>query len=516
MITNDVLTYIENEVKRGASHSEIMEAMVSAGWQRIEVAEAFRMVSERANPDKAGSPMIEMPIAVGMPREMTGLGLIPDMSKTQEDFKKSEVPAEPEKPEHHRLIPILIVFGIIVFGIGGYFLIGPLLNNSGKKIKNIITVVENTKSVQYSGDYEILAPAGMVFPDKVLQSSFGGIEARQSSATIKGTFFGVDDWFDSRSKKNEVKFSNKVSVQDNKTMDFSATSRLISNAFYAKLSESGAVFDSIIANQGANWIRYDGDTNIPVFAYGFFGGTNLYDRGFARELAPLLSEAISGGTEKLETGETVVKVKFTDSLVNYFSNVFLLSDRLEQSDNIGSKFTLTSLTEVPTGEITFDQNDIIKKAVVSFGYKTKEYTLPVHIRLTINYEKFNLPPAINIPPLVVAYSELVNRNAITDLPQVLQNFFSDVRTIASVYKGVNDGSFKGVCQKSGVDGESGTELTIPFVSAKVLASGYDNPVCTDTATAWSYYTHNPTGYYCTDSRGFSGKANKQPLGDKCN
>ncbi len=514
MITNELLTYIENEVNKGTAHGVIMEALVTAGWQRMEIAEAFRMIAERASPDKAGSPMIEMPIAVGLPKEATNIDL--KIEPTVVEVKTPEVFSKEIKPEHHRLIPILIVFGLVVFGVGGYFLLGPLLNSPNKKISRIVGVVENLKSIQYSGDYEITAPAGMVLTDKVLVSTFGGIDSRQVPATIKGTFLGVDDWFDSRAKKNEVKFTNKISVQGNKSMDFSATSRLISNAFYAKLSESSTVFDNTISNQGANWIRYDGEMNIPTFAYGFFGKTSLYDKGFARELASFLSDAIPGNSTNLPTGETIVTVRYADSIATYFSNIFLMSDRLEMSANIGSKFTFTAITELPTGEITFDQNDLIKKAVISFAYKTKEYSLPVRVRFTISYDHFDLSPTINIPPLVVSYSELENKNAATDLPEVLKSFFSDIRTVAGVFKGTNNNSFKGVCQKSGVEGETGTELTIPFISAKILASGFDNPICFDTATAWSLYTHNTTGYYCTDSRGFSGKANKQPLGDKCN
>jgi hypothetical protein len=209
-------------------------------------------------------------------------------------------------------------------------------------------------------------------------------------------------------------------------------------------------------------------------------------------------------------------VTYPNALVTYFGNIFQISDKLGQSANIGTKYTVTALTELPTGELTFGDDGVVKKAVIVFGYKTKEFTLPVHVRFTLSFDRFNLPPSINIPALVVPYAELTGKNAAADLPEALQGFFSDVRTIASVYKGVHDNSYKGVCQKSGLDGEEGTELTIPFVAAKVAASGYDAPVCYDTATAWSFYTRNPMGYYCTDSRGFSGKATRQPLGDKCN
>lgn len=582
MITNDLISYIENEVKRGVSHESINQALVTAGWKAIEVADALRIVSEREHNGQNGTTYIPSP-AAHIPQKETinqsavehTLNAVDAASHTElgilAQAKEHTPPMQPinpstpvlpvggfipnsgaeaafaevkvtetaqhapvasgatmgvggridsvdgKKPEHHGLLPVLIVFGLTVILGGGYFFLSPLLNNPAKKIQSITTVAETAKSIQYSGEYNITAPAGLIIPDKVLISSFGGIAMRQSQATMKGAFGGVDDRFDFRSKKNEVKLMTKIGIGGGTSMDFSVTSRLISNALYSKISESTTVFDQSLANQGANWIRFDEGMDVPAYAYGFFGGANLYSQGFSRTLAQYIGAAVAISNVKQSTGETVITVAYPDSIVSYFTSIFITGDKIGVTGNIGPKYPATSLTETPSGEITLAPDGTVMKAVISFGYKTKEYSLPVKVRFTIFYGLLNTPPVINIPSLVIPYSDLEKKNMITDLPEGLQGFFPDIRTITSVYKGINQNSYKGVCTKKGDEIENSTELTVPYVSSKVFSSGYTLPVCADTDTAWSYYTKDASGaYYCTDSRGFLGKAARQPLGDKCN
>ncbi len=556
MITNDIIIYIENEVKRGVSHEAIGEALVSAGWKALEVADALRIVTEREHTGTTGTPYTTVaaamlpqketinqaavthtldakpqdafhpdsqlhiaPVADMKPSEGLPMGgFIPGSNAALPEVKivEEKTVVEEKKPEHHKLLPVLIVFGVLILGVAGYFFLSPMLNNPGKKIATVTSLAETAKSIQYSGEYDITAPTGLIFPDRILISKYGGTSARQTTATIKGAFMGVDDWYDYKSKKNEVKFNTKINVAGAPTMDFSSTSRLIGNALYSKLSESAAIYDEKIANQGANWVRFDEGMDVPMYAYGFWGNANLYSQGFPRALAPYIAGVSVGASQKLPTGETVVSVRYPDAIVTYFNSIFITGDKLGVSGSIGSKYPVNSLTELPSGEITLGPDGVIKKAVMAFAYKTKDYTIPVRIRFTLSFDRFDTPPAINIPSLVVPFASLEKSDTLSNLPEGLQGFFSDVRTIASVYKGTNENSYKGVCSKKGEQTEESTELTVPYVSDKVFASGYEMPVCTDTDTAWSYYTHNASGYYCTDSRGFSGKAARQPLGDKCN
>ncbi len=557
MITNDIIIYIENEVKRGVSHDAISEALIAAGWKSLEVADALRIVTERAQNGTTGMPYIPVvaesmpekasinqdavqqtlsakPVNIINPESQIHIapvvpqtaedklpmgGFIPGSSAAMPEVKVVEtatVPAEKTEIEHKRLLPVLVVFAVLILGVGGYFFLSPILKNPAKKLASVVTLAENAKSIQYSGEYDIAAPAGMVFPDKVLVSTFGGTSARQTSTTLKGAFMGVDDWFDYKSKKNETKFTTKVQVASGNPIEFTATSRLISNALYVKLSESAAMFDDAIANQGANWVRFDEGMEIPTYAYGFFGSSPLYNQGFARSIAQYVSAATVGSTQNQANGDAVLYVRYPDSMVSYFSTLFVTSDKLGVSGSLGPKNPATSLTELPSGQITLGPDGRIKQAILTFAYKTKDYTIPVRVRFTLNYGQIDTAPAINVPSLVVGYADLNKNGAGSGLPEGLQGFFSDIRTIASVYKGINQGSYKGVCIRKGEATDASTELTIPYVSDKVFASGYELPVCTDTDTAWSYYTHDTTGYYCTDSRGFFGKAARQPLGDKCN
>lgn len=560
MITNDIIVYIENEVKRGVSHEAISEALVAAGWKSLEVADALRVVSERALSGATGTPYV--PVAAEMlparesinqnavketleakaPTAAGGMvnpesqihiapfvpqtaedrlpigGLIPNSNIAVPEAAITETSSEKiaDKPEHHRLLPVLIVFGVIVLGVASYFFLSPIINNPSKKIANVSSVVEGAKSVQYSGEYEVNAPAGLVLPDKILISNFGGTAARQSNATMKGAFMGVDDWFDYKSKKNEVKFITKINVGSGTSIDFTSTSRLINNALYVKLSESMAMFDDVVANQGANWVRVDDGMQVPNYAYGFWGNANLYTQGFPRALARYIATATPGEIQKDVDGSTTISVRYDDSLVMYFNSIFNTGDKLGISGSLGSKYPATSLTELPTGQITIGGDGVIKKATFGFAYKTKEYALPVRIRFSLSLDRFNAPPTINVPSLVIPFANLSKGDSSSTLPEGLQGFFGDIRTIASVYKGSNTNSYKGVCIKKGEQSDESTELTIPFISDKIVATGYELPTCADTDTAWSYYTRDTSGYYCTDSRGFSGKAARQPLGDKCN
>lgn len=562
MLTNDLIAYIENEVKRGVSHEAISEALVAAGWKALEVADALRVVTERMHGGTSGMPYVA-PVATSIPQKESinqeaVQNVLRDPSKESAVHTPPSQPINPsgdpahsilqsvpvgglmpgsgaesvfqevkitenrtkdaaKKPEHHKLLPILVVFGLLILGGAAYFFLSPILNDPSKKIAELSAQTEVAKSIQYSGEYDISAPAGLLLSDKVLISTFGGIGGRQTTSTMKGAYMGVDDWFDFRSKKNEVKFVTKITVPGNNPVDFTSTSRLISNALYVKLSESSAIFDSSVANQGANWVRFDEGSEVPMFAYGFFGGASLYNQGFSRMLSQYISAAVPTGSVEQPTGDTIVTVSYPDALVNYFTSIFITGDKLGITGSIGPKYPAMSYTEPPTGEVTIGLDGKVKKATFVFGYKVKEYTVPVRVRFSLSYDRFDLPPTINIPSLVVPFADLSKKDAAVDLPEGLQGFFSDVRTIASVYKGINQSSYKGVCIKKGEETENNTELTIPFISSKVLASGYQLPVCTDADTAWSYVVRDGSGnYYCTDSRGFSGKAARQPLGDKCN
>ncbi|MEN9582928.1 MAG: hypothetical protein RL641_882 [Candidatus Parcubacteria bacterium] len=533
MKSNDLITYIENEIKRGVAHDTIQDALVAVGWKPLDIADAFRSVAEKTHGLSASvsentpaiptvttaSPVASVPIEekpttnLNIPN-ITSPTTISQKENTSLDIKVTE--GIEQKPKGSKLLLVVVLFGVALLAFLGYFFIRPLVNDPAKKVRAVVETMEKAKSIQYSGEYEISAPAGLVLPDKALVSTFGGLSERQAGAKVTGSFFGVDDWFDYRSKKNEVKFATKISISETINMDFTATSRLIGNAFYARLSESATVFDQALANQGANWVRFDKDMTIPPYAYGFWGGTNLYDRGFPRDLALFISQATVTDSVAQQNGDTVMSVNFTGAIVDYFSSILFTGDKLGESTNLGPKYDVSSLTELPIGKITFGQGGIIKKAVIVFSYKTKEYTLPVQVKFSLSFDRFDTPPTINIPSLVIPYEDLEKKDAVSDAPEVLKGFFSDVRMIASVYKGVNNDSFRGVCIKKGEESEESTELTIPFISTKIISSGYELPVCSDTETAWSYYTHSSNGYYCTDSRGYSGKVARQPLGDKCN
>ncbi len=561
MLTNDIIAYIENEVQRGVSHPGINDALVAAGWKSIEVADAFRVVTERAIAGTTGLPYMPPAesshpqkesinqaavtetlamnkAAVGAQSDESAIhtvptaetiaadklpvgGFIPNSSVAVPDLKITETSAtqikeESSHVEHHRLIPVLIGLGALVLGVAGYFFLAPFLDNPAKKVASLVAIAETSKSIQYSGEYQITTPAGLLLPDKVLLAHFGGTTARDSNATLQGTFLGVDDWFDFRSKKNEVKFSDKISVAGGTPMEFSTTSRLISGALYAKLSESDAVFENAIANQGANWLRFDDGGDVPMYAYGFLGNADLYGKGLARTLATYISAATIGTADKQATGDTVIAVRYPDAVVTYFTSIFATGDKVGISGSIGPKHPATSFVDLPAGEITVGVDGMVKKAVIGFAYKTKDYALPVRVQITISYDRFDTPPAINIPSLVIPFTDLTKKDAASNLPSGLEGFFNDIRTIASVYKGTNADSYKGVCIKKGEDSVDSTELTIPYISNKVMASGYALPVCSDTETAWSYYTNDASGYYCTDSRGWDGKVARKPLGDKCN
>jgi hypothetical protein len=42
MITPELITYIETEIRRGVTNDAIQNALIGAGWKATEVAEAFR------------------------------------------------------------------------------------------------------------------------------------------------------------------------------------------------------------------------------------------------------------------------------------------------------------------------------------------------------------------------------------------------------------------------------------------------------------------------------------------
>lgn len=517
----ELINYIENETKRGVSIEAIQEALTTAGWQALEVADALRSFAERSHAVPNDQPVSTLNIVEnsgGATSHNIPSGFIPKYEDGTVEDVNVESPDENKgnKSKHSGLFLMGIILSLIALLAAGYFFVLPIINDPAKKVRDIIPVIESARSIQYSGEYEITAPAGFIISDKILQSNFGGISARQATAKINGTFFGVDDWFDYKSRKNEVKFSTKINVVDEKSIDFSATSRLVADTFFAKLSESTAIFDSFVANQGANWVRFNSDENIPMYAYGLFGRSSLYTNGFARELASFFSTANVGGEVTNELGEKTIAVTYSENIVNYFNTILAVGDRLGETTSIGAKYSVSALTELPFGELTFDKDNKIKKATISFGYKTNEYTTPIHLRFTISYDRFDVLTTINIPSLVVPFEDLKKSDALSDLPETLKSYFSDIRTIASVYKGINSNSFKGLCLKQGAEGESGTELTVPFISEKILSSGFQQPICADTDTAWGYYTRNVNGYFCTDSRGFSGKVSVQPIGDKCN
>lgn len=532
MITSELITYIETEVRRGVTNDAIQNALIGAGWKATEVGEAFRVVQDRTEKGETGTPYTPpVPIQKPEPVETTPLHPASFQAKVTEDTHFSAVTrvgmssghleqfngvTVEEKKSTKPMIAIGIFLGLLVLGIAGFFFVKSYTSNPSRYLGTIEKTITQAKSITFSGEYELQAPAALVFPDAVLTSSFGGTSARTSTAVIKSTFLGVDDWYDLRSKKSETKLNTKATVGIVNPIDFSSTIRRAGESLYIRLPEAGSLFDASASSAGANWVRYDTGDFVSPYAYGFLGNTKLYENALPRTLMPLLISATQNGTIITDGLFTKIPVSYNTAIATeLFSQMVLVGDGFQKSQIFAAKYAIEGTTESPTGEFSFDSNKVLRQATISFGFKATEYKVPIHIKLTLSFDNFNTPPSINIPTQVISLDELKKQSALLTLPEGLRSFFGDVHKITSVYKGTHKDVFSGVCEDSQTLGDVSI-LDIATVSGNVLLAGYSGVTCRDTDTAWVYYASQNGKYYCTDSRDFSGEVTREPVGDKCN
>lgn len=533
MINPDLISYIESEVARGVTNDLIQNALIASGWNPIDVAEAIRKVAERVQKGESGKPYIETETN----QKNTEATLTPEHpvsfhTNVREDSNFSAVAYTATSPAHieqftgvtitekkssFSIIPIVVVIGILILGGLGFYFFKSFSSSPERYFSGITKTISSAKSITFSGDYEIKAPTALVFPDSIITSSFGGITARTLPTVIKSSFFGVDDWYDLRDKKSETKINTSVTVGTNKSISFASTIRRASESIYIKLPESGALFDKDVTEAGANWVRYDKNDFIPSYAYGFIGNTKLYENAMPRFLLPLLESATSTGVPTTNGALTVIPVNYNSNIATtFFTELIFLGDTYQNSQIFGPSYTLLGITKGVTGEFSFDSAKKLRKANINIGFKAKGYDVPIEITFNLALDNFNIPPSINIPTQVVSLDELKKKSELETLPESLRSFFKDVKTVASIYKGTHQDSFKGVCNETQGLEETGTALTISEIKNKMTLSGFAGVTCRDTDTAWVFYVTNNGKYFCIDSRDFSGSISRVPSGEKCN
>lgn len=528
MITPELITYIEAELRRSVSKDAIQNALIGAGWKPTEVAEAFHVVEERAAKGET-TPYIPPAII----HETTPEAPISFSLQTKEDSSYSATKHVVSTPGHLEqftgvtlsekkkspIAPLLVISAALILLGVGYVFIKPFLTSPKTYVALIEKEITTAKSITFSGSYEITAPATLIFPDPVLLSSFGGIVARTQTAKIKASFFGTDDWYDLRAKKNEIKINATASVASSKEVSFPSSVRRISESLYVKLPETGSLFDPTATAAGANWLRYDTNDFVAAYAYGFLGNTKLYENTLPRFLMPILASAVVTAEPTSVPPLSTLTVAYDPKTVTeLFSESLFTGDAFQNSQVFTSRYTITGFSQSPYGELSFDKSRMLRKASIVFGFDTKEYATPIHVQLDLSLDGYNTPPAINIPTQVISLAELKKQSALLTVPEGLRPFFTDIHTITSIFKGTNKDSFKGVCADAEGGATDESALTISVVTSKLASAGYPGGICKDTSTAWMYYVPNPTenSFFCTDSRDFSGKTSREPIGEKCN
>jgi hypothetical protein len=223
MLTNQLVEFVRNELKRGISHEDIKRLLLqqtSAGWQDADIEEAFRHIEQTDSPPKQAASGGE-PVFV----------------------------AEKSAKKKSTLAAIVLIFGILFLG-SSVFAYWYFIRDNSSSDNILYDSLNNWLKVQtftYSGDFSISArlsggelilsqAASPLSPllSQMLETQNGHALPEQLSTLL--TFRGVVDRSDEQNPKFDFNGNVKIAIPGYGNLSTDIEMRAVDQKLYFKIS----------------------------------------------------------------------------------------------------------------------------------------------------------------------------------------------------------------------------------------------------------------------------------------
>lgn len=145
MVKPELIQYIKSEQASGKNLAEIKQALLSVGWQEVQINEAMGQSAEPAAPESIATPSIST--------SNPSLSVNPMVNPTIADLSKGSPLSTAQKPKKSLITLILIILLVVLLlGAGGtYAYVKYFRSTSNTNSNNITNNSDNTSNVALPG-----------------------------------------------------------------------------------------------------------------------------------------------------------------------------------------------------------------------------------------------------------------------------------------------------------------------------------------------------------------------------
>ena len=365
MINQQLVDYINQELKLGIDRKKIETDLVAAGWQSGDISDSFESLAPKKD-SKSRSPKLKI------------------------NFKK-----------------ILIISGCVLIGlifIGGIaYAYNAYFYSPEKNIGRMLGNLKNIKTMAYSGELNVSAnvPATPISEKKLskLSVSFNGASDTQNADDLRGAF----------------SFQIKTDAMSGQEMSLGLEARSLSKTLFLKLSNLPNIGFIDLGFFNDKWIKLDEST---IGQGGVASSSEKIDGNLIKEKAAKIQNLPSQDkfikitetlkSEKIE-GQDTYHYKYIidkEALKKFISDYStLIDDKALTAEQIASSSEQIDQIDLAEGEIWIGKSDFMPYKL-SFAASTKDEKA-INTNLVLSFKNFNQVIKIEEPTDVKTLTELI-------------------------------------------------------------------------------------------------------------
>lgn len=258
MINQQLLDYVRQQTSQaGISRDEVQKTLLAAGWQALDVDEAFKSLGVSR---PAGQPLVvtKPPVSAGAPSQSATATATAAASPLIKKFKLDKKILS---------IVVAVVVGLSLVG-GGVFAYFSYFQSPERIMQKMVEKITEVKSLEYAGDVNLefnLDTTGLL-GDQVSRSATNtdNLTGATSSALSKKTgtisfdFSGSSDWQNPAEFKGLLLLNLKAEIPMFGEPSVGLEVRSVNKDFYAKLSKAPIIMLFDLSSLENQWIKIDG------------------------------------------------------------------------------------------------------------------------------------------------------------------------------------------------------------------------------------------------------------------
>ncbi len=438
MINQQLLDYIKHQTQQaGINNDEVKKTLISAGWQAVDIDEAFKSLTPSAQISSQPLVVTKQPVAsiasatsaqtaasFGQKSEAKSSVFTGQVKAANPVSSPASVTASSQKFKLDKkviIVVVAVVAGLLLLG-GGVFAYFSYSQSPEKIAQQMFEKIFAVKSLEYAGDVEFdleMDVSGLLGNNLSFFNGGNNSLPATATSTIKKTgsislnFNGASDWQNSAAK-GLFAFTVKVDAPTLGEFSLGSEVRTVNRNIYAKLSKAPnlMIFDlSSLENQ---WVNFGSVA---------FDDLDEEKKNFSDEEVAQIKDAF----KRANIFKIVAKLpsEKIDGLNAYHYKFIVDKENLKnfliKLDEISAEISLTVKERedfekeyakfiAPEGEIWIGKDDLLPyKISLNFVIpETGDSKASGNISIVLSAKNYNKPVAVEVPAPVKTTEEIMS------------------------------------------------------------------------------------------------------------